>query len=326
MHARKSRKWPAYNDAQVHEKANFRPLLHQLCAGVVEPSHPFGRPALPLADMLFAMVFKVYSGDPCRKFMYDLNEAYGSGLISKLPCYNSVFHHFEMEMVTPYLRQLVIESSLALVGVETVFAVDSTGFSIRRLGRWVDTRFEKDKVRDKRAWVKVHVMCGVLTNIVTAVEVSKGSAGDSPYFKLLYETTALNFNIKEVLGDKAYSSLENLRLVWENNGLPLIPFKANAKAVHRTKDPLWTRLYHLFTLNEEWFNKHYHKRSNVESTFSMIKRKFGEYLRSRTEVAQVNEALCKVLCHNLCVINHCMYEMGIEPIFWRNEERVFGAS
>ncbi len=102
--------------------------------------------------------------------------------------------------------------------------------------------------------------------------------------------------------------------------LPFVPFKSNAKAVHRTKDPLWTRLYHFYSLNTEWFETHYHKRSNVESTFSMIKRKFEPNLRSKTKPAQVNEALCKVLCHNLCVIIHSMYELGIEPDFWQKND------
>ena len=61
----------------------------------------------------------------------------------------------------------------------------------------------------------------------------------------------------------------------------------------------------------------YHKRSNVESTFSMIKAKFGDSLRSKTETAQVNEALCKVLAHNICCLIQSMYELDIKPEFWR---------
>jgi hypothetical protein len=66
------------------------------------------------------------------------------------------------------------------------------------------------------------------------------------------------------------------------------------------------------------FLQHYHKRSNVESTFSMMKRKFGDGLRSKTDTAMVNESLCKILCHNLVVLIHEMCEPGIDPVFWPN--------
>ena len=48
----------------------------------------------------------------------------------------------------------------------------------------------------------------------------------------------------------------------------------------------------------------------------MVKRKFGDALRSTTDVAQRNELLCKVLCHNLCCVIQSMHELGIAPTFW----------
>jgi len=47
----------------------------------------------------------------------------------------------------------------------------------------------------------------------------------------------------------------------------------------------------------------------------MIKSKFGQRLRSKTLTAQINEALCKVLCHNLCVVIQSMHELNIVPEF-----------
>ena len=61
--------------------------------------------------------------------------------------------------------------------------------------------------------------------------------------------------------------------------------------------------------------RHYHKRSNVETAFSMIKAKFGDAVRSKSDIGQWNEVLCKVLCHNLCVIIQAMHELGIHPVF-----------
>jgi hypothetical protein len=39
-------------------------------------------------------------------------------------------------------------------------------------------------------------------------------------------------------------------------------------------------------------------------------------VRSRTERAQFNEVLCKVLCHNICCLIQSMYELDITPEFW----------
>ena len=61
--------------------------------------------------------------------------------------------------------------------------------------------------------------------------------------------------------------------------------------------------------------EHYHKRSNIETAFSMIKGKFGSALRSTSDKGQINEALCKVLAHNICVLVQAIHELGIEPIF-----------
>ena len=51
----------------------------------------------------------------------------------------------------------------------------------------------------------------------------------------------------------------------------------------------YAKMFHFFSLNRDEFLRHYHKRSNVESTFSMIKAKFGDSVRSKTDVAMKNE-------------------------------------
>jgi len=68
------------------------------------------------------------------------------------------------------------------------------------------------------------------------------------------------------------------------------------------------------------FLRHYHKRSNVESTFSAIKRQFGDFVRARNDVSMVNEALCKCICHNLCCVILSQIELGIEVVFWKPDD------
>ena len=62
-----SQEWSTYNRAQVEEKDTFMRLLADLCAGVPQPIQAIGRPRLPLSDMAFASVFKVYSRFSSRR-------------------------------------------------------------------------------------------------------------------------------------------------------------------------------------------------------------------------------------------------------------------
>lgn len=44
-----------------------------------------------------------------------------------------------------------------------------------------------------------------------------------------------------------------------------------------------------------------------------IKQKFGETLKSKNTMAQINELLCKILAYNITVIIKCMYTMDVVP-------------
>lgn len=79
---------------------------------------------------------------------------------------------------------------------------------------------------------------------------------------------------------------------------------------------LWEKMFYYVQLNRDEFLRRYHQRSNVESTFSMIKRKFGDSVRSKCDVAMKNEVLAKLLCHNIVCVIHEMHESGIDPAFW----------
>jgi transposase len=311
-----SQEWPAYNRAQTNEKAHFIAFLHELCSGIEEPTQTNGRPRLPLADIIFSAVFKTYSTMSGRRVISDLRDAVAKGYLSKMPSYNSIFDYLKMESLTPYLSQLITDSALPLKAIETDFAVDSSGFSTGQFMRWFDVKYGSKE--DRRQWLKLHLICGVKTNIVTSVEVSDGYSHDYHHFKpLVDQTKRAGFDMKEVSADKGYIGADNLMTTLRNGAIPYIPFKSNAVAHSgwEAKSQLWTRMYHFYNYKRDEFLQHYHKRSNVETTFHMIKSKFGQRLRSKSLTAQVNEALCKVLCHNLCVVIQSMYELNITPEF-----------
>jgi transposase len=304
--------WEAYNEAQINEKRRLYVLLADLCKNLPERPYLGGRYRRPMSDVVFACAAKVYSTISSRRFGSDLDDAADRGFLTEPMHPNKVNCHMENPDLFPVLKELVARSALPLRVVDRDFAVDSTGFSTSRHIRWHDEKW--GRMRSGRDWVKVHIITGVTSNIVTAVEVKERDAADSPQLKPLVEATvASGFKLSEVSGDKAYLSRENLELIAAHNAAPFIPFKSNS--VPGEEGTLWERLYGYFMFRREDFLRHYHKRSNVEATFSMIKAKFGDAVRARIEVAMKNEAVLKILLHNLCCVILAQCELGIEALF-----------
>ena len=247
-----------------------------------------------------------------RRVMSDVRDARFKALLDCIPSPASIFRYMEDPSLTAPLDLLIVRSSQALRTVEMDFAVDSSGFSSSVFSRWFDVMWGKD--RKVQEWVKANVMTGVKTNVVTAVSVTPGHTGDAPELPKLLETTFNSgFDIREVSADMAYLSKKNLQAINDKGAGPYIPFKSNSvpgQPGDRNYDPLWDRLYHYYCLNQDEFGTHYHKRSNVESTFSMAKGKFGNSVRTKLHEAQVNEVLATFLCHNICVLIRSVYQLG----------------
>jgi transposase len=303
--------WKAYNEAQKAEVKLFDKLLKDLVQAIPEPEQHMGRPRLPLRESLFCSIQKVYSQLSSRRAHSLFQNAEEREQIEHAPHFNAPSKLLNKPEITPILHKLVFLSALPVAGVETDFSIDSTGFRTTSFSIYEGEKYGRNK---EHKWLKAHMCVGVETNIVAAVTVTDGNAGDSPEFSPLIKQTAEGFTINEVTADLAYSSKKNLELVSVVGGTPYIPFKKNATGKSRGST-MWSKMYHYFQFNRDEFLKHYHKRSNIESTNAAIKRKFGETLKSKNIVAQENELLCKIIAYNLTVVIHEMYENGINPEF-----------
>jgi transposase len=305
--------WKAYTEAQNNEVRLFDKLLKDLTDGIEEPEQKMGRPKLPLNEQFFCAIQKVYSQLSSRRAKSLFVNAEERQQLSHAPHYNAVNKFLMSEDITPILERLVALSAQPLQSVETEFAIDSSGFRVTGYNEYCNQKHNKSKRQHK--WLKAHICVGVKTNIVTGIEITPEYFNDSPQFEPLVRATAENgFNIDEVSADMAYSSRGNYELVKDVGGRAYIPFRANATGKARGSY-LWKKMYRYFLYKQDEFMEHYHKRSNVETTFHMIKAKFGDKLKSKKFSSQKNELLCKVIAHNIVVLIHEMYELGIEPDF-----------
>ena len=232
-----------------------------------------------------------------------------------MPHFSTISKYMEKEELTPVLQDLITLSSMPLKSVESQFAVDSSGLRTTRFTEYCNDKHEMER---KHHWIKAYICCGVKTHVITAVNVTESSGSDNLYFRPLATQTQKNgFQIAEMSADKAYLSADNLSHIARLGGTAFISFKIDTAVPTADKPYVWKKMYNYFTFNREEFLAHYHRRSNVESTFSMLKARFTDVIRSRNKTAQVNEALLKVLCHNICVVIQEMFELGIEPDFLR---------
>jgi transposase len=301
--------WLSYNRAQVNEHQQFQRLLADLCGTVPTPAPKPGRPPVPPCDAAFCATMKVYSTMSARRFRGDLDEAKDAGQISRVPHFNSVLNFFDSENAISILTDFVAKSAAPLVELESQFAVDSTGFAGARYLQWIDEKYGTPKRMVQ--WVKLHAIIGTKTGVVAAAEVLDKNNGDSTKLPGLVKTAAKQFTLREVSGDKAYCGSKNFEAVEAVGGkfFPAFPLNITGGVGGSL-----AKTFHAFCLNREEYGRHYHRRSLIESAFSSIKRRFGESLRSKTELAMRAETLAKVVCHNLTCLIAAIYELGLSPM------------
>jgi transposase len=312
--------WSAYDLGQTQELSLIQRLLSELASTIPEVTRlpgKGGRPPVPEHDQIFGAVFKVWSGKSGRRAGGFWDTAVASDLLERPLGRMTIQRALNREDLTPVLSNLVTLSALPLAGLEEGEAVapDSTGIQTTSFGAWRETSHDEQRFR---RWLKVHAMVGTKTHVVIRALVGDENSGDAPQFApLLRWTLEAGFRPGSVVADKGYLSKENYRLATELGVEAFIPFKSNSRNRSGTHgSPLaWRKAFYLFQAMRDEFERGYHRRSNVESVFSALKRKFGEDIKSRTSVAQVNEVYCKLIAYNLSVVVHEMFEHGIAPDF-----------
>lgn len=200
--------WRSYNASQTHEREYVERLLTALCAGIPQPARKPGpgRKPLPIADVVFAVVMKVFLAMSNRRAQSDLRDSAARGSVRTVGHFNTISNFLADAASTEILTSLIEESAAPLCTIENgQYAIDSTGFSTVTYDRWFDQKH--GKLNARHPWVKLHIMCGTVTHAITSARVT--SEGDCPQLPALLVNTMKHHDVHEVSADKAYSSVEN---------------------------------------------------------------------------------------------------------------------
>lgn len=314
--------WKNYNESQTKEKALFVNILNDICNLIEErPHETVGRKPAKTRDVIFALVLKQYLNTSSRRVQSDLKLFKETEFISSDIPFNTLLDHFERRELKAILRELIEISALPLKQIELDFAIDSTGFGTSRYKTFFNMKhMGEGRWREYR---KCHAVCGVKTNIITSVDITGGYVSDQTQFIPLANDTARNFEIRDFCADKGYLAGKHFELIKELGGQAYIPFKKNSSGKStgaKYCKQYFKEAFRYFKEHREEYLQKYHKRSNIESTFSMIKRRFGNNVKCKKEISQDNEILGKILAHNICVLVQEIFLNKIEIDFNRCKE------
>lgn len=301
---------PAYNEAQMNEKVYVLEFLDELLDYMPFPEIKIkpGRKPFTWKEKLTHVILQAYNTKSSRRSIGDLKIAQKLNYLPKAPHFNSLLKTLNDPETTKWLQHLINISGLPLKHLEQDLAIDSSGIGSNTYMRWFDIRIGRNN--ERKSFKKIHIASMVNTNIISSAIVTEGTSADGPQFQPLIKQTKKVYDIKEVSADMAYSSKNNLNFASENGILPFIPFKKNVTGKSRGSF-MWSKMYKYFKTNPEEFYKKYHKRSNSETVFHMIKTKFGKSTRCINITAQINEILAICAAHNLCVLIQEMYEHNL---------------
>lgn len=294
------------------EGREFPRLARALAVMVQAASHHFRFNGLPGADIIFCLLMRVYYYHfSARRLDFKLEELQRAGYMSKVPHANTVLYHLRQKGLTLLLERMIGMTSLPFQIFDARFAVDSTKIITAVHLRDEDGNVVMRGERKLRKWIKLHYICGLSSLSVMAARATPWLAQDVKYLRpLLAEALDRGHTVRSVAADKGYLSKENYRFIHDCGADAFITFKTNSRLSKNGADPMWDENLSRFREMRNQETQPYNERILIEAVNWMIKSRFGREVRGITETAQFNEALLKVICHNLTRM--ICYQIGLE--------------
>jgi len=229
----------------------------------------------------------------------------------KIPSFKTLSNYRVDNSLLLILDELIEESSKPLSEIEKDFATDATGIRTNLFSSWYSIRCQKEIKR--RDHLTIHITTGVKSNVVTALNVETKPGNDNKIFREHVDKTIKNFKAEEFSGDGRYWSKENCLKVDGVGAKPYFMVWKNWSGRSRGCMP-WKLMNLESKNNPEEYGKHYHKRSNVESTNHSKKVIHGNKVFSRLKSSRINEETLRWINHNINVLNRARYEWNINPL------------
>jgi len=227
------------------------------------------------------------------------------GVVSWLKCNQEARLHLGLNKVpvhTTILRfakkiNKILGTLIEVRQAETV-AVDATGFELESKSYYYRTKWNSDVKAKRKEYMKLSIVIDTNNQTILNYKIRKKLRNDTIDFKYLVK----DLSVKRVIADKGYDSKSNRQFVINKLGaIPIIPKR------------YYKEFYGYIRGRRKISGKYYHQRSKVETVFSVIKRKYGSVLRTRSFVMQKVEVISKLIAYNIDKKIICYLRIAPQP-------------
>ena len=184
----------------------------------------------------------------------------------------------------------------------TTSAIDGSGFETSHMSYHYANVWNRQDKRKYRRYLKISIAIDTDSQYIMAQKIRLGPRNDHIDFERVMKDVKCKF----VVADRGYDSKKNRYFVLRNmKAYPHIPYrKMSGRTYERAGVPL------------KFDKKIYHQRSKVETVFSVIKRKYGSFVLSKSFETQKKELLIRLVAYNVdrkLIISCVLLRVSPEP-------------
>jgi transposase len=166
-----------------------------------------------------------------------------------------------------------------------IIAIDASGFQTNHMSYHYANQWHSQDKRKHRRYLKLTIAIDTNTQYIMANKIRLSPRHDTIDFPLVLRDLKCDY----VVADRGYDSKKNRRFVLRQmKSYPQIPYrKISGRNYERISKPF------------EFHKEIYHQRSKVECVFSVIKRKYGSFVLSKSFENQKKELIFRLIAYNV---------------------------
>lgn len=207
-----------------------------------------------------------------------------SGLARALLKLKNVPDHSTLVKFHRRIKATMLDSLLCKKKIK-ISAIDSSGFETSHMSYYYANVWNRQDKRKYRRYLKVSIAIDTDSQYILSQKIRLGPRNDNIDFEFVMK----NVNCKFVVADKGYDSRTNRKFVLQRmKAYPHIPRRKTSGI-----------FYEKLGVPLRFDKRVYHQRSKVETVFSVIKRKYGSFVLSKSFETQKKELLLRIIAYNI---------------------------